>query len=62
MPDIGEDNLGAQGDRFYSCLMAAHDGLSEDQSHALNARIILLMANEIGDIERLEQLLKAARD
>ena len=55
-----EDRLGPDGDRFYSALMAAHDGLPEAESHALNARLILLMANEIGEIERLEDLLGKA--
>lgn len=56
------DGLGARGDDFYERLMAAHDGLSETQSHALNARLVLLMANEIGDSETLSALLKFARD
>jgi hypothetical protein len=56
------DGLGASGDDFYERLMAAHEGLSEAQSHALNARLVLLMANEIGEIESLNALLQFARD
>ncbi|SFE78169.1 Protein of unknown function [Sulfitobacter brevis] len=56
-----KDNLGATGDDFYAALIATHDGLSESQSHALNARLVLIMANEIGDLARLAILLKAAR-
>lgn len=56
-----KDNLGATGDDFYAALIATHDGLSESHSHALNARLVLIMANEIGDLARLEILLEAAR-
>lgn len=50
-----------QVDDFYAKLINAHDGLSDDASMALNARIILLMANHIGDQEVLEQVLTAAK-
>mgnify|MGYP003624295504 CR=1 FL=1 len=60
------DKLGDNGDAFYNCLMAAHDGLSEAQSHALNARLILILANEIADLSTLQELVheatKAARN
>lgn len=56
------DNLGANGDRFYNALMSAHEGLTPDQSHALNARLVLIMSNQIGDINVLERLLGAAKD
>ena len=58
---IGEDRLGADGDAFYELLMSAHDGLSEQESHALNMRLVLIMANEIGDLDRLERVLGAAQ-
>lgn len=49
------------GDSFYAELIAAHEDLSEDQSSAFNARLILLLANHIGDREVLsEALAKAA--
>ena len=56
-----DDKLGPQGDAFYAALMDIHDGLSEAQSHALNARLVLILSNEIGDLERLKLLLEAAR-
>ena len=56
-----EDKLGDDGDAFYSALMAAHDGLSEAQSHALNARLILILANEIADLDILQTLVAQAR-
>lgn len=36
-------------DGFYAELLAAHEGLDEAASHALNARLILILANHIGD-------------
>ena len=47
---ILNDKLGADGDVFYNALMDVHEGLSEAESHALNARLILIMANQIGDL------------
>ena len=48
-------------DGFYADLIAAHEGLSEDESAALNARLILLLANQIGDRDRLGAALAAAK-
>lgn len=53
-------NLTAPDD-FYAALMAAHEGLSKHESDALNARLILLLANQIGDLDLLEEALAAAR-
>ncbi|QHQ35515.1 DUF2783 domain-containing protein [Algicella marina] len=60
MREIMADGLGAAGDDFYEGLMRAHESRSEEQSHALNARLVLLMANEIGDAGRLSALLETA--
>ena len=47
-------------DGFYAELLAAHEGLSDDESVALNARLILVLANHIGDRSVLSQALDAA--
>ncbi|WP_282062665.1 DUF2783 domain-containing protein [Roseobacter litoralis] len=47
-------------DDFYAALLEAHKGLSDTQSHALNARLVLIFANEIGDLERLNEILNKA--
>ncbi len=39
----------AAPDDFYAALLATHDGLSCAESEALNARLILILANHIGD-------------
>ncbi len=48
-------------DGFYADLLRTHRGLSEADSHALNARLVLILANHIGDAEVLAQALELAR-
>lgn len=54
-------NLTAPDD-FYAALLEAHDGLTEDDSMALNARLILILANQIGAQDVLLQAIAAAKD
>lgn len=56
-----EPNL-ESADDFYEALIDAHRELDSAQSHALNARLVLLLANHIGQIDVLKAALKAARD
>lgn len=60
--DLTKDHLFPHGDDFFQALIAAHEGLSRDESEALNARMILLMANQIGDLTILNQLIDASRE
>ncbi|HSV48293.1 MAG TPA: DUF2783 domain-containing protein [Ramlibacter sp.] len=48
-------------DDFYQALIDTHRDLGADQSHALNARLVLLLANHIGRLDVLNQALQAAR-
>ena len=48
-------------DDFYAELIGLHEGLAREESDALNARLILLLANHIGDREVLRQAMRAAR-
>lgn len=48
-------------DDFYQALIEAHRGLSTAESHSLNARLVLLLANQIGSLPVLRQALEAAR-
>ena len=50
------------GDDFYELLIDTHRDLTDAQSAQLNARLILLLANHIGDIAVLREALQAARD
>ena len=49
-------------DGFYQDLLAAHDGLDESQSQALNARLVLILANHIGAKQVLCEALELAKD
>ena len=49
-------------DGFYERLLDAHQGLSREQSELLNARLVLLLANQIGNAQVLADLVAAARD
>ncbi|MCZ8112154.1 MAG: DUF2783 domain-containing protein [Betaproteobacteria bacterium] len=51
----------APGDAFVEQLLAAHRGLDDAASQQLNARLVLLLANHIGDLAVLGQALAAAR-
>ncbi len=48
-------------DTFYEQLLDAHEGLSAAESELLNARLILLLANQIGDARLLGECVAAAR-
>ncbi|MEP3112241.1 DUF2783 domain-containing protein [Nisaea sp.] len=49
-------------DGFYEALIAAHQGLTPEQSTALNARLILLLANHVGDRDILLDALHKAQE
>ena len=48
-------------DDFYEALIEAHRDLDPAASHALNARLVLVLANHIGSLGVLQQALHAAR-
>ncbi|MBL0419509.1 DUF2783 domain-containing protein [Ramlibacter sp. AW1] len=49
------------GDDFYESLIEAHRDLTDEQSERLNARLILLLCNHIGDITVLRDAMALAR-
>ena len=55
-----EPNIPAPDD-FYERLIATHRGLSDDESALVNAKLVLLLANHIGDPAVLAQAMSAAR-
>jgi hypothetical protein len=50
----------ADPDGFYAALLVVHKGLTAQQSHALNARLVLIMANHVGDRSVLDEALALA--
>jgi len=51
----------ADPDAAFRALVEAHRGLTEAQSAALNARLVLILANHIGDLDALKDALALAR-
>lgn len=62
MADLGSDRLGPAGDVFYAALLEAHEGLSAEDSARLNARLVLILANQVGDADVLQAALHKARE
>ncbi len=56
-----EPNISAPDD-FYQDLIDLHRDLTEEQSRQVNARLILLLANHIGDMEVLSEAMRAAAE
>jgi hypothetical protein len=51
----------ANPDDLYEALIAAHDGLTREESEALNARLILILMNHLGDPAVILQAIEAAK-
>lgn len=50
----------ARPDDFYAALLALHEGRSKEESERINARLVLILANHIGDAEVLSEAFAAA--
>lgn len=50
------------GDDFYEALIESHRDLSDEQSALLNARLVLLLANHVGDLNVLREAMQLARE
>ena len=55
-----EPNL-SDPDAVFAALVAAHAGLDDDASRRLDAQIVLLLANHVGDLEVIMAAIAAAR-
>lgn len=60
MADLLTDSRFADPDAAFQLIVDAHRLLDAERSAALNARLVLLLANHIGDIEVLRQAVEAA--
>ncbi len=52
----------ADGDAFYEALLAATEGLSDRESEAFLLRLVLLLANQVGEQQVLSEAIAAARE
>ena len=57
---IIEPNI-TQPDDFYEALIDMHRDLSREQSQLANAKLVLLLANHIGDLALLREAMARAR-
>ena len=55
-----EPNL-PNSDAAYEALVEAHRGISETESAALNARLVLILSNHIGDLSVLKSAISLAK-
>jgi len=51
----------ADPDRAYRALIEAHRGLTDEESAAFNSRLVLILANHIGDHAVLRDALELAK-
>ena len=49
------------GDDFYESLIETHSELTDEQSALVNAKLVLLLANHIGDLSVLREAMQLAR-
>jgi len=49
------------GDDFYEALIETHRDLTDDQSALVNAKLVLLLSNHIGDLSVLREAMQIAR-
>ena len=56
-----EFNLGPESDALFNDLIKAHEGLDREQSEQLNAGLILILMNHIGEPEVIREAIARAR-
>ncbi len=61
MATLVTENQLANPDDFYEALIDTHRDLNAEQSNMVNAKLVLLLANHIGDMEVLKEALRIAR-
>ncbi len=61
MSALPTENRFADPDAAYAAIVDAHEGLSEAESAAFDARLVLILANVIGDLAILRAAIEAAR-
>jgi hypothetical protein len=61
MMKLALDNRLLDPDRAYRALIDAHRGLGDEESAALNTRLVLILANQLGDQALLDEAIALAR-
>lgn len=60
MPTLSTGSNFANPDAAYRMIVEAHRGLTDEDSAALDAALVLLLANHIGDLKVLKEALEQA--
>ena len=55
------DGFAGRGDDVYEALIRGHEGLSDAVSAAMNARLVLILANQVRDPARVIEAIRLAR-
>jgi hypothetical protein len=58
---VEPDGMGGRADEIYEAILAAHRGLDAPASAALNARLVLLLANLANNPDGVLAAITAAR-
>ena len=58
---LDSDSRFPDPDLAYRALIEAHRGLSDEESAQLNSRLVLILANQVGDLEVLRQAIALAK-
>jgi hypothetical protein len=61
MPRLATESRLPDPDQTYRMLIETHRGLSEEESAALNTRLVLILANHIGDPQVLQEAIALAK-
>ncbi len=61
MPQLNIEPNFTNADEFYEALIDAHRDLTLEKSHQLNAKLVLLLANHIGDLDVLKDAMQRAK-
>lgn len=61
MPLNTDFNLGTESDALFNELLQAHEGLSREKSEQLNAGLILILMNHIGEPDTIREAVARAR-
>jgi hypothetical protein len=61
MTKLRIDSAFADPDAAYEALVEAHRGISDEESAALNARLVLVLANHIGDLGVLREAIRLSK-
>ncbi len=58
---ITDNNLGPQADDIYAKLLDAMEGMTQEQAHRFNARMVLLLMNQVGDSSTIKEAIRLAQ-